>query len=397
MSYLKVNQDRIDEKTAALLQEICPFQAFTYQSGRLEINAACKMCRLCVKNGPPGAVEYIEERKKEIDKEAWKGIAVYIEHDRGTIHDVSLELLGEAKRLASVRNEPVYGILIGNCLSDIAKKLCLFGLDAVYVYDDEILEKFKIDVYTNALCSFIDKMRPSAILVGATMKGRSLAPRAAARCKTGLTADCTKLQMKKNGDLVQIRPAFGGNIMAQIITPAHRPQFCTVRYKVFPKPEPSTVPEGRVEFLKLTEEDLKSEIQLLEILEKPKESDIADADIIVACGRGFKTKEDLKMAGRLAELLGGSLAGTRPTIEAGWFSPRQQIGLSGRTVKPKIIITLGVSGFVQFTAGMQNSDCIIAVNSDPEAQIFHVAHYGVCADLYEFLPAAIAKLEGGRA
>lgn len=396
MSYLRVNQDKIDEKTAALLQEICPFQAFTYQSGRLEINAACKMCRLCVKNGPAGAVEYIEEGKKEIDKEAWRGIAVFIEHDQNGIHDVSLELLGEAGRLAAVREEPVYGILIGADLSDKAEALRFYGLDGVCVYDDERLKDFKIDLYTNALCSFIDRKKPSAVLVGATVKGRSLAPRAAARCRTGLTADCTRLEMKENGDLVQIRPAFGGNIMAQIITPAHRPQFCTVRYKVFPKPEPSVEPTGTVESLRLRDEELQSAVRVLGSVEKPRESDIADADIIVACGRGFKTKEDLKIAERLADLLKGSLAGTRPLVEAGWISPKQQIGLSGRTVKPKLIITLGISGSVQFTAGMQNSDCIIAVNSDPEAQIFHGAHYGICTDLYEFLPAAIARLEGGR-
>ena len=231
------------------------------------------------------------------------------------------------------------------------------------------------------------------MLFGGTTIGRSLAPRLAARFKTGLTADCTILDIQENTDLDQIRPAFGGNIMAHINTPNHRPQFATVRYKIFNAPKKVENPTGKITICDIEKDKLQSNIKVLETKIKNKVVGIEDAEVVVVISRAFKKAEDIKMADKLAELLGGQLGGTRPTIEAGWIDPRKQIGLSGRTVKPKLIITCGVSGAVQFVAGMKGSDYIIAINQDENAPIFDVAHLALIGDIYEIIPKLIDKIE----
>ncbi len=391
-----INKEKITESVAEQLIKICPFGAFTYSNGELSLNAACKSCKLCVKKGPEGAVTWCDEEKVEIDKSLWRGIAVFCEISEGEIHPVTLELLGKAKELAGVIDHPVLGIVIGHKTDKAVQELLHFGVDKIAVYDDEAFLNFNIMPYTAAFYDFINKYKPSSILVGATNIGRSLAPRVAARCETGLTADCTVLKMKENTDLVQIRPAFGGNIMAQIVTPNARPQFCTVRYKVFSAPERCAETKGEIIKMEVTDEIKRSGAEIISVENKPQEIDISDAEIIVAVGRGFQKQTDLALAGELAELLGAQLASTRPLVEAGWLDPKRQIGLSGRTVKPKLIITLGVSGSVQFAAGMKGSDYIVSINSDPEASIFDVSHVGIVGDLYEIVPQLIEKIKGGR-
>lgn len=393
MSYLKINHDKITAENAEDLMKICPFSAITYENGRLEIGAGCKMCKMCVNKGPKGAIEFIKEEAPSVDKSLWKGITVFVEHDEGRIHPVTLELIGKARELAKVTGQPVYALFIGFNIEDQAKKLLFYGVDEVFLYDSPALKHFLILPYANVFTHFINQIKPSSILVGATHLGRSLAPRVAARFRTGLTADCTVLDMKENTDLVQIRPAFGGNIMAQIVTPRNRPQFCTVRYKIFSAPPKQETPRGRITRMEIEEKQLKDTMQVLDIIRKPKDIDISDADIIVAVGRGIKSQADLALAEELASLLGAQIACTRPLIEAGWFDAKHQIGLSGRTVKAKLIITLGISGSVQFAAGMRNSDCIVSVNKDKNAPIFDVAHYGFVGDLYEIVPALIQQMK----
>lgn len=395
---LKINHEKITPEVIETLKSICPFGGFSEENGKLSFNAACKGCKLCVKKGPQGAVTFEEEaEEKGIDKSLWNGVTVFCEVQNGKPHPVTLELLGKAKELAAVIGHEVLGVLIGHNVSDAAAELLHYGADKIYVYDDEAFADFLIMPYSAAFYDFVQKVKPSSILVGATNLGRSLAPRVAARCKAGLTADCTVLKMKDTTDLVQIRPAFGGNIMAQIVTPKTRPQFCTVRYKVFSTPERSDEANGTVIKMAVTEEMKKSGATVLETVKKPSEIDISEAEVIVAVGRGFKKESDLEKAKELAELLGGQLAGTRPTVEAGWLDPKQQIGLSGRTVKPKLIICLGISGSVQFAAGMNGSDYIVSVNSDPAANIFDISHVGIVGDLYEVLPKLIEKVKGGEA
>ncbi len=396
MGYLKIHQELVTKDVAEKMCGICPFDAISYEDNRLEIGAGCKLCRVCIKNGVPGVITYEEEKEEAIDKSLWKGIAVFAEQEAGSFHPVVYELLGKAGELAAVNHHPVYAVLAGCGLEPLAEELLHYGVDKVFCYDSEKLKEFLLLPYANALEDFITRVHPSVMMVGATVKGRSLAPRVAARFRTGLTADCTVLEMKENTDLVQIRPAFGGNIMAQIVTPNSRPQFCTVRYKVFAAAERRQEPCGEIVPMGLTETGYETKARLLEKREKPKEIDIAEAEVIVAVGRGIKSKNDLRLAEELAKALGAQLACTRPLIEAGWFDARRQIGLSGRTVKPKLIITLGISGSVQFVAGMKGADCIIAVNTDPHAGIFDTAHYGFVGDLYEVIPHVLEMIHAGR-
>lgn len=387
MAGIKVVQPQCGQEIYEQFNEICPFGAFTFDNDILEVSAACKMCKLCLKKGPKGYLEFEEESDaKKIDKSLFKGITVYVDHVEGNVHPVTLELIGKAKELAAVINHPVYALFIGSGIQKQAEELLHYGVDKVFVYDDKRLENFVIEPYANAFADFIEKESPSSILVGATNVGRSLAPRVAARFRTGLTADCTVLEMKENTDLVQIRPAFGGNIMAQIVTENSRPQFATVRYKIFNAPERSAERSGDIVPMTMDEDRYQSAINVLEIIRKEKGIDISDADVIVAVGRGVKSEKDLPMIEEFANAIGAELACTRPNIENGWFDPRRQIGLSGRSVKPKIIITVGVSGSVQFAAGMQNADYIIAINNNPKASIFNIAHCGIVGDLYEIIP-----------
>lgn len=388
---LKIDQKLINDELGNKLVDLCPFKAISYNNGTLDINAACKLCKMCVKNSD-GAITFEEENVITIDKNLYKGICVYADCDHGETHKVTFELVGKAIELAKVINQEVYALLIGYNLDKNANELLEYGVDKVYVYDNEKLLDFDMEIYSNCFEDFINKVKPSSILVGATNVGRSLAPRVAARFHTGLTADCTRLEMKENTDLVQIRPAFGGNIMAQIINTNNRPQFATVRYKVFSAPE-KTQPHGQIIKVDVLNEWLKTNVEVIKVIDKPKELDISEADVIVAVGRGLKSTEDIKMAEELASLLNGVVACSRPMVEANVFDSKHQIGLSGKTVKPKLIITLGISGAIQFVSGMKSSDCIIAINSDPNAPIFDVANYCIVGDLYDIVPKLINKIK----
>ena len=392
MGKLLIKHNLVTPEKAEALVKLCPFGAISYSGGKLDISAACKMCKMCVRKGQ-GLVEYQEETS-EIDKSLWKGIAVYADCTGGQLHRVTFELIGKAKELAAVTGHPVYVLLIGYQVDRCARQLLHYGADKIFVYDHPEFSDFRMEPYTAAFCDFIEKEKPSSILVGATTLGRQLAPRVAARCRTGLTADCTVLEMKENTDLVQIRPAFGGNIMAQIVTPNTRPQFCTVRYKVFSEPKPSDQPAGEIVTMAVTDEMVHSGIRVLSSVDKPKDIDIAEAEVIVAVGRGASGEAMRTAAKELADLLGGVVACTRPLVEGNVYDAKHQIGLSGRTVKPKLIITLGISGAVQFAAGMKSSDCIVAINSDPAAPIFDVAHYCVVGDVNEIVPKLIEKIKG---
>ena len=392
MGKLIVHQDKVQD--VAALVKICPFGAMENRNGKLEINAACRLCKLCVKRGK-GVFEFVDtEAAVGVDKSAWRGIAVYVDHADGKIHPVTFELIGKAKDLAAKINQPVYAIFVGADINHQARELLHYGVDKVYVCDRNELRAFNIENYAAAFAAFISTVKPAAILVGATPVGRQLAPRVAARFRTGLTADCTVLDIRENTDLVQIRPAFGGNIMAEILTPHHRPQMATVRYKIMDAPKRLDEISGSI--VPLEVDEFTSRVEVLSVTRKPKEIGIENADVLVVAGRGVKKKEDLQLIRELAEVLNGDFACTRPLVEGGWLEPKRQIGLSGRTVRPKLIITCGVSGSVQFVAGMEHSEQIFAINTDPKASIFKVANYAVVGDLYEIIPKLIAKIKQGR-
>ena len=353
---------------------------------------------VCLKKGN-GVFELLEDeadKTPQIDKSAWRGIAVVAEVNEGRIHPVTFELLGKARELADKIRHPVYCVLGGDNVAHLAQELLEYGTDEVFLYEDQELSYFRAEPYTAMLEDFIRAIMPSVVLVGGTITGRSLAPRAAARFHTGLTADCTVLDITESTDLDQIRPAYGGNIMAHIRTPRHRPQFATVRYKIFPIP-PKCTPNGKVTRRALSKDALATAIEILSVTPKAQESGIEDAEVIVAGGRGLKKPEDLAMLQELAGLLNGRVASSRALVEAGWTDPRQQIGLSGRTVKPKLLIACGISGAIQFVAGMSGAEQIIAINSDPKAPIFKVAHVAITGDLYEIVPQLIEAIKKHKA
>ena len=390
MSRIAVHNEKIADKAAA--RALCPFGAIEEDSsGALAIGAGCRMCRACPRRAPD-AFEFVEDAAPGVDKSLWRGVAVVAEiSPEGALHPVGLELLGKARELAAKTAQPVLAVAIGARTAAAVEALLAHGADEVHVYEDPALGHFRIEPFANALEDFLRATKPSAVLVGGTPCGRSLAPRVAARFRTGLTADCTSLGMSESTDLDQIRPAYGGNIMAHINTPRHRPQFATVRYKVFPIP-PKTEPRGRVVRHALPPVKLASAIEILGSRAKSAEKGIEEAEALVVCGRGVRRPEDIAMLRELADLLGGRLASTRAVVEAGWLDAKHQIGLSGRTVKPKLIVTCGVSGAIQFVAGMNASETIVAINADPAAPIFQVAHVGLVGDLYEIVPRLCARI-----
>lgn len=407
MGKIVVHQEKIDNHEEMI--ELCPFDAiqvveravsgagaeakghYAYEK-ELTINESCKVCKLCVKNGPEGVFEFIEEVVAAIDKSLWRGIAVYVDHEDGEIHPVTYELIGKAREMAAKIDHPVYCVFMGHNISDRAEDLLRYGVDEVFLYEDEELSHFRIEPYTAVLEDFLDNQQPTIMLFGGTTVGRSLAPRAAARFRTGLTADCTILDVQENTDLDQIRPAFGGNIMAHIYTPNHRPQFATVRYKIFSAPACLDEPSGKITPCKIAKRKLASKIKVLAVKRKEKVETIEEAEVIVAAGRGVQKEEDMAMIYDLAKLLGAQIGSTRPLIETGWVDARNQIGLSGRTVKPKLIISCGISGAIQWVAGMNNSDSIVAINTDAKAPIFDVADYAIVGDIYKVIPKLIDKL-----
>jgi electron transfer flavoprotein alpha subunit len=324
------------------------------------------------------------------EKNIHECILVYVEFDGSGICPVSLELIGEAARLAEKAKMKVCAMAVGENTGSLKSVLGHYPLEMVYLYENS--GGFRADAYAQAVEDCVGRICPSILLVGGTSEGRALAPRVAARIRTGITADCTELDIDNWGNLVQTRPAFGGNIMARILTPEKRPQIATIRPGVMKQILPSD--EKNLTFIEIDFNHVQSGVTILKMTEEASEDGIDNADIIVAAGRGVKCKEDLSMLKELAQLLGGKLASSRALVEKGWTSAGQQIGLSGQTVSPKCLITFGISGSVQFRAGIKNADTIISINTDPNAEIFQIAHYPICGDLYDVIPEMIKMIKG---
>ncbi|MBN2089678.1 electron transfer flavoprotein subunit alpha/FixB family protein [candidate division KSB1 bacterium] len=326
-----------------------------------------------------------------------KDVWVFIEQHENKIQDVSLELLGKARELATELNSSVAALLLGDKVTELSKTVSTYGAEKVYIVDNAELALYRTLPYAKAASMVIQKYRPEIVLFGATYIGRDLAPRVASNLKTGLTADCTDLQI---GDyqyrqktyekiLYQIRPAFGGNIIATIVTPEHRPQMATVRDGVMKMPQPrndnhAIIFDEKVDF---TKTDLAIEILKQEV--EKKKVDLKKAQIIVAGGYGVGSPANFKLIEDLAEALGGQVAASRAAVDAGFIENDFQVGQTGTTVRPRLYVAVGISGAVQHTAGMQDSSKIIAINSDPDAPIFKIAHYGIVGDLNEVVPKMI--------
>ena len=370
----------------------CPFGALRIENNGIKVGDSCRMCGLCVRHCQEKAIRF-EQRADMVDKEKWRDFLIYAEQERGDIHPVVFELIGEALRMAAKVGYKVNCVIVGaSGTAENAQKLLAYGVDKVYVYEHPGFEGFRADCYADAVADCIAAVKPSSVLIGATALGRSLAPRLSTRFHTGLTADCTELDIKPNSDMIQIRPAFGGNIMAQIAIAKSRPQFATVRYRVMDPASKEEHPAGEIVRCPVSDDMASSRIRILssEIIEKQKS--LEEEDIIVVAGRGVRGEKDVEMCRELADALGGQLAFTRPMVENGFGDTAHQIGLSGRTVRPRLIITCGVSGAIQFTSCMNGSECIVAINSDPEAQIFKMAHYCIVDDLYQVVPQLTALI-----
>ena len=372
----------------------CPFDAIVIKEGKAFINEYCQSCMACLSVCPEGAISEIEEEKKEgINLKDYKGVWIFAEQRGGKVTSVAYELLGIGRKLADDLNTELSAILLGSTELE-PHELIRWGADKVYRSNDLIFEKFNDEPYSQILTKLIKENRPEIVLAGATPIGRSFIPRVAARLRTGLTADCTSLEIdKKTGNLLQIRPAFGGNIMATILCPNTRPQMATVRPRVMKRGQYDSNRTG--EIIDINVDGISSRTKVLETIKEASDItvNLQEADFIVSGGRGLGDPKGFKLLEELAQLLGGAIGSSRAAVDAGWIPYSHQVGQTGKTVCPKIYIACGISGAVQHLVGMQSSDIIIAINKNPEAPIFNVATYGIVGDLYEIIPLLIKKIK----
>ena len=334
-----------------------------------------------------------------MDKSQYKDVYVFAEQRDGAIQSVAYELVSKARVLADTLGEKVVAILAGSGIKKDAKSLIAYGADTVLAIDDANLKEYVTEQYTQAVYSVITKFNPSIVLFGATTIGRDLAPRLAARLGTGLTADCTKLEISEDTKELQMtRPAFGGNLMATIMCPNHRPQMSTVRPGVMQKRERVAGATG--EIIKVTPAITSSDIrtQIVKIVKEAKEMvSLTDAKIICSGGRGLGGPEGFKLMQEFADKVGGVVGSSRACVDAGWIDHSHQVGQTGTTVKPEIYFACGISGAIQHQAGMKGSKIIVAINKDPEAPIFGIADYGIVGDLYKVVPQIIAEWDNAEA
>jgi electron transfer flavoprotein alpha subunit len=321
----------------------------------------------------------------------YRGVLIFGEQQRGIVSPIVYELIGIGRQLADKLDEPLECVILGNDVTEIGRDLIPYGVDRIHCYEDSRLYDFRDDPYSQLLTQLVQKIKPSIVLVGATDIGRSLAPRIATRLRTGLTADCTGLSIDSEGNLLQTRPAYGGNVMATIITPNHRPQIATVRYKVMEKAQQHSTYRGKITTLQAGVE-LIDRTQIIRTSMQLEQISVVDAQIIVAGGKGLGSPDGFALLDKLATALGGAVGASRLVVDEGWIPYQHQIGLSGKTVRPRLYIACGISGAVQHIAGMQTSDVIVAINNDPDAPIFNVADYGIVGDLYEVIPELIKHI-----
>lgn len=329
-----------------------------------------------------------------------RNVWVFIEVVRGKIKGVSLELLGQGRKMADDLGEKLVAIIPGNEIEDFAKMAIHYGADEAIVVDQKELKDYSTDGYTKAMCTLIKKYNPAVLLIGATNNGRDLGPRVSSRMQTGLTADCTELGVDSETRLVKwTRPAFGGNLMATILCPDHRPQIGTVRPGVFKKPEEDTGRKGEIihETVEFGPDEIRTRI--VEVITEAGGADVnlEEAEIIVSGGRGVGGPEGFEVLKELADEIGAQIGASRAAVDSGWISSLHQVGQTGKSVGPKIYIACGISGAIQHVAGMSSSDVIIAINKDPDAPIFNIANYGIVGDLFEIIPELTKRIRSSKA
>jgi len=378
-----------------LCLQVCPFGALSLDSENIVVvNEACTGCGACVPECPVSALSLPEAEKKEIvSTDEYSGVWVWVEQLNGQASSISWEMMGEGRKLADKRGTILTACVLGYEAEPLAKQAIAYGADRVFLVDDPTLKVYRTDPYARILVELVKKYKPEIFLLGASTRGRDLAGAVATYLYTGLTADCTGLEIEEGSNLLlQIRPAFGGNIMATIKCPHHRPQMATVRHHVFEMPAPDESRQGQIirEKAVLLEEQIATKV--LDLIVEKNEVNLADAKIIVSGGRGVKGPEGFAILHELAEVLGGAVGASRAAVDAGWISYAHQVGQTGRTVRPDLYIACGISGAIQHQAGMRTSKVIVAINKDPEAPIFQIADYGIVGDLFTVVPALTRAL-----
>ncbi len=407
----------------ARCQSVCPKDAVEMNDkGEPIIDLAkCIICQKCLKVCPANAIELYftpeqlkiladleaqakgpgaaapaeaeadsEEAKIAAKLKEYKGVWVFVEQTGGKPASVAWELLGVGANLAKTLNVELCAVVVGDNVENLCREAFAYGALKAYLIDAPVFHHYRTEPYQKAICQLVNKYKPEILLVGATGLGRDLAGAVATELKTGLTADCTGLAVDDKRFLLQTRPAFGGNIMATIVTERTRPQMSTVRPHVMPLPLKDDSRKGEIirESIILSEDNIITKV--LEVIDTHKpgaqEVDVAEADIVVSGGRGMLAKENFHILQELADELGGVVGSSRSAVDAGWMPVERQVGQTGKTVRPKIYFACGISGAIQHLVGMQDSDVIIAINRDPNAPIFEVATYGIVGDLFKIVP-----------
>jgi electron transfer flavoprotein alpha subunit len=360
------------------------------------VNECCTLCGACVENCPTQALSIeTAEKRKQVDIDNYSGIMVFAEYRHGDVAPVSYELLGIGRKLADKRGVKLSVVLPGGKVTSYASGLIAAGADTVLLVEHPMLEQFREDIYAAVLEQVIGEHKPEVVLAGATAIGRSVIPYVANAIDAGLTADCTRPEIREeDGMLLQTRPAFGGNIMATIECPHTRPQMATVRPKVMAPAVPDLSRTGEIFQVQVPERCLQSKIEVLDsVINHDDQVNIQEVETLVAGGRGLESEKGFTLIRALAHELGGAVAASRAAVDSGWIPYPHQVGQTGKTVSPKLYIACGISGAVQHAVGMQSAEIVVAINRDSEAPIFNIATYGVVGDLYEVVPQLIKRLQ----
>jgi len=373
----------------------CPFGAIEVTGGKAKVFESCTDCGACVDQCPEGALFIGVRVAGAARTQEYRNVWVFAEQRDSALTRVAYQLMGKARQLADTLGAQANAVLLGHNVEGLAQELIAYGADVVYLAEHPLLERYRTDAYTKVLSDLIKEKKPEIVLFGATTVGRDLAPRISQRIYTGLTADCTGLDIDEGERLLlQTRPAFGGNIMATIACPHHRPQMSTVRPGVMKAMQPDSSRQGTIErvTVALSDDDLNLKIMQV-VKEARRRANLEDAKIIVSGGRGLGGPEGFKVIEQLAEALGGEVGSSRAAVDSGWIEHDHQVGQTGKTVRPELYVACGISGAIQHQAGMKESKFIVAINKDPGAPIFNIADVGIVGDLYKVIPELIKQLK----
>lgn len=372
--------------------DVCPFAALTLVNSVAVVNDNCTACGACIGECPTNALSLPEKQQDVGDLSAHQGVWVWVEQFQGRAASISWEMMGQGRILADQLGTTLTACVLGENMAETAQQAIAYGADRVFLADDPTLRVYRTEPYARILVELAREYKPEIFLLGASSRGRDLAGSVATSLFTGLTADCTGLEIEPDTKLLrQTRPAYGGNIMATILTPNHRPQMATVRHRVFDIPKADPNRQGQIVAVpaRLTEEQIATKV--LDFITESEDVNIADARIIVSGGRGVGGPEGFAPLHELAQVLNAAVGASRAAVDAGWIPYAHQVGQTGRTVRPDLYIACGISGAIQHRAGMSTARVIVAINKDPEAPIFDIATYGIVGDLFQVLPALTAQ------